>query len=63
MQPNVGSVDRVVRIILGAAIIGWGFYAQSWWGLIGVPLLLSGLIGQCFLYKLLGVSTCRVKSQ
>ena len=60
MQPNVGGIDRVLRIVLGAAIIGWGVYAQNWLGLIGV-LLLSGLVGQCFLYKLIGVSTCKVK--
>ena len=61
MQPNVGGIDRVLRIVLGAAIIGWGVYAQNWLGLIGVPLLLSGLVRQCFLYKLIGVSTCKVK--
>ena len=61
MQPNVGGIDRVLRIVLGAAIIGWGVYAQNWLGLIGFPLLLSGLVGQCFLYKLIGVSTCKVK--
>jgi len=61
MQPNVGGIDRVLRIVLGAAIIGWGIFAQSWLGLIGVLLLLSGLVGQCFLYKLIGVSTCKVK--
>lgn len=61
MQPNVGGIDRVLRLVLGAALIGWGVYAQSWWGLIGVPILLSGLIGQCFAYRLLGISTCKVK--
>jgi hypothetical protein len=61
MQPNVGGIDRVLRIVLGAAIIAWGAYAQNWLGLIGVPLLLSGLVGQCFLYKLIGVSACKVK--
>ncbi|MCS6923369.1 MAG: DUF2892 domain-containing protein [Fimbriimonadales bacterium] len=63
MQPNVGGIDRAVRIALGITVIGWGVYAQSWWGLVGIPLLLSGLTGQCFAYKLLGVSTCRVKSR
>ena len=61
MQPNVGGIDRVLRIVLGAAIIGWGIFAQSWLGLIGVLLLLSGLVGQCFLSTLIGVSTCKVK--
>jgi hypothetical protein len=61
MQLNVGGIDRVVRVVLGVALIGWGVYAQSWWGVIGVPLLLSGLIGVCPAYKLLGISTCKIK--
>ncbi len=61
VKPNVGSFDRVLRVVLGIAIIGWGVYAQSWWGLLGVPLLLSGLTGQCFLYRVFGISTCRVR--
>ena len=32
MQPNVGGIDRVLRIVLGAAIIAWGVYAQNWLG-------------------------------
>lgn len=61
MKANVGSFDRVLRVVLGLAVIGWGVYAQSWWGLLGVPLLLSGLTGQCFLYRVFGISTCRVR--
>ncbi len=61
MQINVGGVDRLLRIIVGVALIGWGVYAHNWWGAIGVIPLISGLVGVCPAYKLLGISTCRVK--
>ena len=33
---NVGKTDRIVRIILGIAIILLGIYFQSWWGAVGI---------------------------
>ena len=36
MKHNVGGIDRALRIIVGLVIIGWGIYAQSWWGAIGL---------------------------
>ncbi len=61
MKANVGGIDRILRIVLGAGLIAWGIYAQNWLGVLGVPLLFSGLMGQCFLYRLFGISTCRVR--
>jgi hypothetical protein len=61
MEKNVGGVDRTLRIILGIMIIGAGIYYKSWWGLIGLVILISGIFGSCMLYELLGVNTCRVK--
>ncbi len=61
MKTNVGGIDRTIRIALGIALIGWGIYAQNWWGLLGIPLLISGLTGVCFLYRLVGINTCRVR--
>lgn len=52
---NISGGERVIRIILGAAIIGWGVYAKSWWGLVGLLLLLTGVIGWCGLYQLKGI--------
>jgi hypothetical protein len=57
MKTNEGTVDRIVRIILGLVIIGIGVYYQSWWGAIGLIPLLTGLIGWCGLYAVLGMST------
>ena len=57
MNKNVGSADKVVRIILGAAIIGAGVSFKSWWGAIGALPILTAFIGWCPAYSLLGVQT------
>ncbi|MFA7289793.1 MAG: DUF2892 domain-containing protein [Melioribacteraceae bacterium] len=61
MKKNIGSTDKVVRVVIGLAIIGWGLYAQSWWGLIGVIPLVTVATGFCGLYTLIGMDTCEVK--
>ncbi len=57
MKPNVGSADKVIRIILGIVIIALGFIYQSWWGLVGIVPLLTGVFNFCPAYSLIGVST------
>lgn len=57
MNLNVGSADRVVRVVLGLAIIAAGFAFQSWLGAIGLVLLLTAVVGTCPLYLLFGIST------
>ena len=57
MTKNVGTVDKVIRIIAGLAIIGAGVYYQNWWGAIGLVPLLTALIGWCPAYSLLGIKT------
>ena len=60
---NEGTIDRVIRVIAGVAIIGWGFTNQNWLGAIGAVPLLTGLIGWCPLYAILGLNTgCKVKN-
>ena len=39
MKKNVGSADKVIRIILGVAIIAFGIYNQNWWGIVGTKLM------------------------
>ena len=62
MKCNVGGIDRGLRIVAGLAILGWGFYAQNWWGAIGAVPLLTGLIGWCPAYLPFGGSTCQTKA-
>jgi hypothetical protein len=57
MKANIGKTDRIIRAILGIAIIGAGIYYNNWIaGVIGSVLLLTGLIGWCGLYQISG--TC-----
>lgn len=61
---NVGTADRVVRVLVGAALLSLVFwYAGPWrWvGLIGIVPLTTGLSGYCGMYRLLGISTCSVE--
>jgi len=61
MKHNVGGIDRILRIVLGLVIIGAGIMLSSWWGAIGAVLLVTGLIGWCPPYAMLGMNTCKTK--
>ena len=63
MKQNVGGADRIVRFVLGAAIIGAGVYFKSWWGAIGVVPLATAAMGVCPAYVPLGFSTCKPKAE
>jgi len=58
LHPNVGSKDRMLRIVGGAAIIAVGAFMGSWWGAIGIVPIATGLIRWCPAYAPLGISTC-----
>lgn len=59
MQRNVGTVDRVIRIVVGLVLIALVFWGpQTNWGWIGLIPLISGILGWCPAYMLLGVNTC-----
>lgn len=58
MKTNVGTIDRAIRVILGLAILGAGFYFKNWLGLIGIVPLLTAFVGFCPAYLPFGLSTC-----
>ncbi|MEP5153829.1 DUF2892 domain-containing protein [Planktotalea sp.] len=65
MTKNVGGIDRILRIVIGAALIA-GFFlnpqgSYRWLYLIGIVPLATGLMSSCLLYRLVGVSTCKIK--
>jgi hypothetical protein len=61
---NEGSLDRIVRVVVGAGLLAIVFVGpQTPWGWIGVVPLLTGLVGTCPLYSLLGLSTCPVATK
>lgn len=59
MKKNVGSTDRIIRLIVGLIIIAWGIYAENWFGLIGVVPLMTALLNWCPLYTPLKLSTVK----
>ncbi|MCB1844320.1 MAG: DUF2892 domain-containing protein [Halioglobus sp.] len=59
---NEGTIDRAVRVLVGAGLLSLVFIGpKSAWGWIGVIPLVTGLIGVCPAYKLLGINTCKLK--
>lgn len=61
MNANVGSTDRILRVIVGLGIIAAGVVYQNWWGAVGAVPLMTGLLGWCPPYSLLGINTCTMK--
>jgi len=61
MKVNVGTIDRVARVIIGIAIVGAGIYYQSAWGAIGLVPVFTAAFGFCPVYVPLGVSTCPIQ--
>ena len=59
MPTNEGNLDRALRVIAGAGILSLAFIGpQTAWGYVGLVPLITGLVGYCPLYSLLGIRTC-----
>jgi len=66
MRLNVGGFDKLLRIVVGLGLLALVFVLQGgarWFGLIGVVPLVTGLVGYCPLYSVLGLSTCSAKTK
>jgi Protein of unknown function (DUF2892) len=64
MSKNVGSIDKILRVIIGLALLAFAFFsghAYAWIGYLGIVPLLTAALGTCPLYSILGMSTCPVK--
>lgn len=62
MKPNEGTIDRVLRVIAGLVLITLAATGTvGMWGWIGIMPLLTGAIGTCPAYSILGISTCPMK--
>ena len=59
MKFNVGGLDRLLRIVVGLALIALAAtHVVGWWGWLGVIPLLTGIVRFCPVYRLLGIRTC-----
>jgi hypothetical protein len=57
-KKNVGKVDRIIRVIVGALLVGNVFVGlQTVVGWVGLILIVTGLFGTCPIYSLLGINT------
>ena len=65
LKTNVGSLDRIIRVVLGVALLAAFFIypdaAYRWLFLIGIVPLATGLMSSCPIYSILGLSTCPMK--
>ena len=59
MNANVGGIDRVLRILVGIALIVWALMGGPVWAWVGVVPLATGLLKFCPFYPLRGLSTCQ----
>lgn len=64
MTTNVGGIDRVLRIVVGIAVLALFFVLEGnarYWALVGLVPLFTGLFRTCPLYSGIGVNTCPMK--
>ena len=59
MKCNVGTIDRLMRIIVGLIIAILGVWFDSWWGLVGIVPLATGIFKICPLYMPFKISTAK----
>ena len=59
MKKNIGSADKIVRVLLGIVILLLGIVLHSWWGLLGIIPLFTALVGVCPAYLPFRFSTVK----
>ena len=64
MNRNVGTLDRILRVVAGVILIALVFVGpKTAWGWIGVIPLVTAFVGFCPAYRLLGICTTARKSK
>jgi len=64
MQQNVGSTDKVIRVVIGLVLLSLVFFVKGsirWLGLIGLVPIFTAFVGWCPAYSLIGLSTSSKK--
>lgn len=60
MKMNMASWDRAARVVVGLILIALALTGTiGVWGWIGVVPVLTGLVGSCPMYSILGIKTCK----
>lgn len=58
---NEGTADRALRVALGLVLLALAATGRGAWGYLGVVPLLTGLLGSCPLYSIVGINTCSIR--
>ena len=64
MQQNVGSIEKIARVILGLGLLSLIFLLEGnirWVGLAGIILIVTAAIGWCPISSVFGINTCKSK--
>lgn len=61
MKTNVGGIDKILRIVVGIALVAWAILGGPVWAWIGVLPIITGVMGWCPAYTLIGLNTCPLK--
>lgn len=59
MKKNIGTLDRILRLTAGGALIAWALFGGPAWAWVGVVPVLTAFIGFCPAYLPFGLSSCR----
>ncbi|HWL62687.1 MAG TPA: DUF2892 domain-containing protein [Steroidobacteraceae bacterium] len=61
MEKNVGNLDKLIRVVVGVALLAMVFIGpKTPWGWLGLIPLATAALGWCPLYRVLGIRTCPV---
>lgn len=63
MKTNVGGIDKILRIVVGVALVAWAILGGPVWAWIGVLPIFTGVMGWCPAYTLIGLNTCPLKKK
>ncbi len=64
IERNLGNIERVVRLMLGLALLGWALMQPSLngaeWFVIAISafLMMNGIFSRCYLWYILDINTC-----
>ncbi|MEI6815473.1 MAG: DUF2892 domain-containing protein [Bacteroidota bacterium] len=59
MKANLGYIDRMLRAILGGAVMAVGIYFSTWWGVVGGIVFLTSVFSFCPLYYIGGMNSAK----
>ncbi|WP_024955056.1 YgaP family membrane protein [Sulfurospirillum arcachonense] len=62
MKRNVGTLDRFLRLMIGIPIMVYGFFHSIILLVVGAVIFITGALGWCGLYTLIGLDSCKSKN-